>query len=351
MQRNSRLYYVIHKNRFNLIYLGLFLLLCIIIGTSYFLNKTLSEPLQLKCEVDAQQKFERLRQMLHDELITLQDPSEQFVKYVLLDPSVNFHDEDRLNTLLESVVLQNKEIYGTALGFEDIVFPEYADKKGYGLLVNKTDSGMHHQRIGVERDFRTDVVWYKNAREKDVSSWSVPFFAQDSALLAIYCIPFNNQNGERLGVFGSTLHLDHFTELVKTFVPYPSSMVAVIDEELNIISHPNRSYIAAKKMPDVMRRMGINPDIHPMDHAKTHETGRASDYMAGHKMFFYYGPIEGTTWTALLYCRADEIYSELYQTQNTFLIVTGCMIFVIALMLFITIVMNYKFKKRGMMFS
>lgn len=307
------------KKIFRGIYTGLILTAFSFAGLLYFQNQRAMTATAEKCEQEGDLHFDSLVQLIEEELSDITRPAHQYVANVFT-PGFDYHNEELLYSNLEKIVSENSDISGAIIGFEDEEFPGYADTPGgYGPLVRQQDSILTRIQAGATRNFKV-LDWYANVDGSTGPMWSRPFFSndKDSILISTYAIPLFNKDSKIFGKFGIDMNLSRLNEIILGFNPYPSSTVTLIHKDLTILAHHNKSYVMRKTLPEIMRRIGINPNNHPMYHAADGTKGHIEDYLGSKKMYFYYSPIKETPWVVLLYCPYDEIMEELHTLkQNT----------------------------------
>ncbi len=324
-----------------------FVILLIIANLSAFgwLMANGDATLQEECEQEAKEKFDHLNILLHDALFDAQYPAENFVKQ-LYDTKFDYSTEENVYQVMEQLMDEHPQISGAIMAFEDWVYPQYADKNGFGPLVRRNEEGgTSRLQIGEFRDFRNQNEWYIRQRRNPVSEWSRPFFSDDGVMIVTYTIPLFSPEGRYIGGFGIDIDLTDLAIEVEQYKPYPTTTVTVIDENLTILMHPNKEYIINKKLPEVMPRVGLDPHSAAFEEAYTKMAGKVYAEMGTRKLIFFYGPVPGTHWRSILYCPQDEIYGPIEQKMNLYIgIFSFTTLLLIGLLVFV-IIRFHKFRK------
>ena len=294
----------------------------------FFFDQQFQRKKQMECDKKAQSEFTQLVSQIRGELNQCKMPAVKMLIDLEYDPTFDYSNEESVYKALEELLGDNEILSGAIMGFEDWVYPQYAGHNGFGPLVRRSDSTLVRIQIGEHRDFRVQNEWYQKQLADPKPEWSKPFLSDDSVMIATYTIPLFDK-GKYMGGFGIDIDLSRLASDIEHFSPYPSSLVVVVDEELNILIHPNRSYIGTTKLSDAMLRVGIEPNNHPLYHSKDRQGGVDYDYMGSRQMAFYYAPLADTNWMVLLYVPTDEIYEPILSSHMLFvaLAIAGLLLF------------------------
>jgi len=234
-------------------------------------------------------------------------------------------DSAKIFDSFEHVLDANPQISGVVASFEDFLFPEYAKRNGFIPLVRRTDSCYVRMQVGNVRDARHTLEWYAYHRDNNSYEglWSEPFLSDDGVPITSYSLPMHDDKGRFVGVVAVDINLLDLATSVDKIKPYPSSSMAIVDSQLRFIVHPNREYIMHWTLPQAMKRLGINPDTYPLEHATQRLTGKTSVLMGSQPTFIFYGPIAKTRWSVMLYIPHAEVYDQLATLRDKMLLVAG----------------------------
>lgn len=234
-------------------------------------------------------------------------------------------DSAQIFAAFEELLDANPQISGVVAGFEDECFPEYASRKGFIPLVRRTDSCYVRMQVGNVRDARNTLEWYAFHRDSASHNglWSEPFMSDDGKPITSFSLPMYDANDKFVGVVAADINLVDLANSVDKFKPYPSSSMVIIDSQLRILVHPNRDYILTWTLPQIMKRIGINPDEQPLNHAQKRLSGKTTVMMGITPTFIFYAPIDKTRWSVMLYIPHSVVYDQLASLRQEMLIVAG----------------------------
>lgn len=307
---------------------GTFVLCAVYLGGIYWLDHAFEKSKQQECDETVQSDFNKLVSSLEYELSQCKRPAVNFIKRIELDHNIDFRNEEKVYQALEDMVSNNDLLSGAIMGFEDWVYPQYADRNGFGPLVRRQYHGLSRLQIGEFRDFRKENEWYQRQLKDPKPEWSKPFLSDDGVMITTFTIPLFD-NDRYMGGFGIDIDLSRIAESIEKFCPYPGSIVVVVDEDLNILMHPNQEYIGRITLDEAMRRIGIDPSSHGLIHSHDRLPGVEYDYLGHRHTAFYYAPVTQTNWMVILYCPTDEVYGSVEKVHLVFVImaVVGFILF------------------------
>ncbi|MDO4496246.1 MAG: hypothetical protein Q4B58_00210 [Bacteroidales bacterium] len=250
----------------------------------------------------------------------------------------------------EHVLDRNPQISGIIAGFEDVCYPSLAKSNGFVPLIRRTDSTYTRMNLG-RRDARNTNAWYQFHLHcpNDQGLWSDPFMSDDSIPITCFSLPIFDENKNFIGGIAFDLDLLDVANSIDHLKPYPSSSLVMVDKKLRIMAHPNREYILRWTLPQAMRRIGIDPDLYPLENAVKRISGRSSVKLGSQQTEVFYGPIPETNWTALLYIPQDVVYDQLADLRNTLIVVfcIGLLIIVISVIGILYLYLHHPGRKQS----
>lgn len=295
----------------------------------FIIDQAMEDRTKMKCDQKTLADFNKMVEAISIELDKAKQPVIDFVNQLKEDTTFNYRDEQQVYAKLKQMLNEKPELSGAVMAFEDWVYPQYVGKNGFGALIRRESTGLVSFQVGEIRDFRNLNQWYSRQIKGDLTpDWSKPFFSDDSVMISTFSVPIL-EDEKFAGSIGVDLDLTPLAERIETYRPYPSSIVAMINEDLDLLIHPNRSYIGNIRLDEAMIRVGINPKMHPLYHSKDHQGGITYDYFGERRMAFLYIPIPGTRWMCILYCPTNEVYEPVRSIQILFLIIAAIGIIVI----------------------
>ncbi len=296
---------------------------------TFVIDKIMEERTQMECDQKTRADFNKMVEIISEELKQAKQPVIDFVGRLGKDTTFNYRDEKQVYAALEQMLNDNSGLSGAVMAFEDWVYPKYANQNGFGALIRREESKLVPYQVGESRDFRHLNQWYSRQIGGDLTAdWSKPFYSDDSIMISTFSIPIL-EDGNFAGSIGVDIDLSPLAERIESYRPYPTSIVAMINEDLDLLIHPNRSYIGSIRLDEAMTRVGINPKMHPLYHSKDHQGGITYDYYGGRRMAFLYIPIPDTRWMCILYCPTNELYAPIQNIQLLFIIIAAIGLIVI----------------------
>lgn len=202
--------------------------------------------------------------------------------------------------LIEQFVSANPHLWGAAMGFEPGIYPEYGEES-FAPFVRHADSSFVHFNLPDENNaFRNDD-WYTETKRLDRPRWSQPFVDVRGAIIACFCIPIHNAEGQFIGAIAVDLQLDRFSnQLLQEIQPYAYSTVMLLDQRLVYLVHPQHNKI--------MRSLGMSLE-------------KWGNSVQQEKALLYTAPVTSTNWTVALRCNEDDIYMDVNKLMIKILII------------------------------
>lgn len=303
-------------------------------------NETIAAQ-EKKCEIEANNKLEQIITEINKTL----DLSETILRTansMLYTVGLNNLDTTRIYNAFEQVLNSNAHISGICGQVHESLTSDKFDK--YTVLVRRNYKGqlLHpsQQRIFRHRDAEHFV---EMNTLYPVGYWTDPFYSEDSMVVVSHSMPMTNPEGEIVGALAIDVNLKEFAQQIDALKPFPQSQIAIIDDSLRIISHPNRGYIMNWTIDQAMRRVGIDPNTMPLNHARERKSGRAHCWMGATETYVYYAPVMRNRWTVLLYLPTNVALEEVNDVKIHMMLIGGC---AICMMFFCGIALAWTFHKR-----
>ncbi|RPI01009.1 MAG: hypothetical protein EHM64_16365 [Ignavibacteriae bacterium] len=153
-------------------------------------------------------------------------------------------EKEHINFLLEAIVQNNAEVFGTCIAFEPYAFdkdtmyyaPYLFKKNGTYVYSDPTDSSDHY--------FNSD--WYLIPKVLKKPVWIEPYYdvgeSSGKIVLTTYSVPFYSFNGTGevfKGIIAVDISLDWLSKLVSSIKLIDSSYTLLVSESGTILSSPN----------------------------------------------------------------------------------------------------------------
>ena len=226
--------------------------------------------------------------------------------------------EEEIYLQMERFLANTPFLSGIVAGFEDSVFPEYADQLGFGPLVRKVDGELIRYQVGEIRDFRHTKEWYSEAFDQKQARWSSPFFSEEGDIIIDYCIPLFNAQNEVVGVVACDLSISHLHQVTENIKPYPMSNVMIMQKDLTFVIHPEKGYPMHKTLPVYLKERGV-PQVDSLliNALINGEKGKRIHGKDNENVFLYYDVIEKADYRLLIESQSADVYNSLNDISST----------------------------------
>ena len=255
--------------------------------------------------------------------------------------------EEEIYLQMERFLANTPFLSGIVAGFEDSVFPEYADQLGFGPLVRKQDDELVRYQVGEIRDFRHTKEWYSEAFERKQARWSSPFFSEEGDIIIDYCIPLFDAQGEVIGVVACELSISHLHQVTENIKPYPTSNVMIMQKDLTFVIHPEKGYPMHKTLPVYLKERGI-PQVDSLlvKDLVDGRKGKMIHGQMGENVFLYYDVIEKADYRLLSESKSADVYASLNDMAGTLKLLGSTGLFLLIVVLGFMIYDNKKRERR-----
>jgi phosphoserine phosphatase RsbU/P len=235
----------------------------------------------------------------------------------LILSSEDFND-DRVISMLDTVLAKNREIYGIAIAYEPYA---YNKKEFYhSPYVYREKKELKTIYLGNENYTYHVSDWYQIPIKQDKGYWSEPYIDEGGGgiLMATYSIPFYHVvNGKRVarGTVTADISLEGLVKVLNNTYISTTGYCFVISRTGTIVSHPNKSLIMHESLFSLadernykeMRIMGQNM-INGMQGKATFSY---KNLQTGKLSWIYYAPIKSSGWSVGVLYPIDELFSDI----------------------------------------
>jgi len=247
---------------------------------------------------------------------------------------------DNLTSILQSVVFNNKEIYGSTIAFENKFNrknqPRFApyfymqhDKLNFVDLSEKSYD--YHNKN-----------WYKTPKDRDSAMWIEPYFDEGAGniLMTTYSVPFYIDTKKEKtfhGIVTADISLKWLDEIVNSISILESGFAFLISQDGIIISHPNQNHIMKSYHDFIANNPTLENKKRILSDMLSGKEG-VEEYESIHlnkSAYLFYTQLPSSNWTLALVFPEDELYSKLDKLNN-FLIIeifVGLMFIVIVIII------------------
>ncbi len=279
----------------------------IYITTYHMVNNLVTES----CDELTNRDIDKIKLHIDLELSSAQEALSAFSMAVFQNGLNIPESEEEIYLQMENFLNNTPMFSGIVAGFEDSVFPQYADKLGFGPLVRHQGDSLVRYQVGEIRDFRHSKEWYSEAFKQQKARWSAPFFSEEGDIIIDYCIPLFNQEKEVIGVVACDLSISHLRQVVENIKPFPTSLVMVMQEDLTFVIHPDTGYPMHKTLPVFLKERGIDADQELLESLRKGAVGKKIVNPLGEDLFLYYDVIDKAGYRLLIESSSNDVYSQL----------------------------------------
>jgi len=219
--------------------LGASLVLAAIVGYNYVVSRNMIETL-------AEERGTLLAAS------TAQNISGEFRSIQKVINSISFSLEDsgitekQVNDIGQRVLLDNPEIFGSAIAFEPYAFQ--ADSKYYAPYHYRSQKNIAFTRLGSDDYQYFYMDWYQLPRELEHPIWTEPYYEESGIheLMTTYAVPFyRTRDGHKMlkGVVTADISLKWVQKLITNLSNRESGYVFMLSRYGTFIAHPDTDLI------------------------------------------------------------------------------------------------------------
>ena len=229
---------------------------------------------------------------------------------------------DSLLVYSHRIVQLNANVSGCSITTEPYLFPKYG--KYFSAYSVREGDSITTVREG-EYDYFSKV-WYKTPKELNKPCWVDPFDDYNegtlsaSGMIASYCKPLYDKDGQFFGVISTDLSLQRLADAIAVEKPYPNAYFLMLGEDGHYFVHPDTTRLVNQTIftdVDALHYADVIALGHEMT---TGNQGAMAVDVNGKKCLVCYGPISGTKWSLALVTPESDILHNYYQLSNVIVI-------------------------------
>ena len=301
------------KSTFLIVAVCAFVAAAIYFTTYNMVNNLVTE----NCDEMTERDIDKIKLNIDMELGLAQEVIQTFAATVFSNGLDIPRDEKEIYEMMENFLAQTPNISGIVAGFEDSVFPQYADKRGFGPLVRNQNNTLVRYQVGEIRDFRKTKEWYFTPLATRKAGWSSPFFSEEGDIIISYSVPLFDKDRKVIGVVACDLSISQLQSVIEQIKPYPSSMVMIMQEDLTFVIHPEKGYAMHRTLPIFLRERGVPVEQTIIDALSRGETGKAVIDEGHNPTFLYYDVIDRAGYRLLIESPSEDVYKTLTDISST----------------------------------
>ena len=156
--------------------------------------------------------------------------------------------------------------------------------------------------------------WYQLCKLLDKGTWTEPFLdynpegVYSTVMIASYCKPMKDKDGNYIGTFSTDLSLNWLSETISAVKPYPNSYSIMIGRGGTYFVHPDPKKLFYQTIfTETMER----PDsaVTALGHAMLRgEEGMRQLTFDGEECYVFYKPLGTTGWSVAIVCPESDIF-------------------------------------------
>ena len=249
--------------------------------------------------------------------------------------------EESIGRILELVVKNNKDIYGSAVSFEPYAFDE--SRKYFAPYVYVQDGKLRKQYLGSSSYDYFLMDWYQIPKEMQKPIWSEPYFDEGGGniVMATYSVPFYKYEGGSkrfMGVAGVDVSLSWLKKMVSDIHMYKTGYGFLLSRNGTVVTHPREELIMNESIFSMAEAQG-KPKMREL--GRTMIQGgkgfiRTESPMVGKDGWLSYAPLPSSGWSLGVFIPADELTADLY-ALNRIVAILGVSGFIVLLLVIIFI--------------
>lgn len=267
---------------------------------------------------DNRENIQHLRQSTLNEIsifmVAAQKVTEE-VSYIMESSEL---DGKEVDTLLQNIVRNNPEVYGSTIAFEPFMFDKKI--KSFSPYYHKAENSLQFSDLGKgDYDyFKWD--WYTAPKKLKKGVWSEPYFDEGggNSLMVTFSQPFFRViDGERrfCGVVTCDIELNWIEDMVSKIKIFKQGYAFILSSKGIFIAHPNRKYYETGQSFFTLAQKYNEPKEKLIGEKMTAgETGSIEYYSQTleQNAYVYFQPLEATGWSLGIVVPENELFSRLH---------------------------------------
>ncbi|WP_319549959.1 SpoIIE family protein phosphatase [Desulfogranum marinum] len=224
--------------------------------------------------------------------------------------------EKRVNELGQRVLINNPEIFGSAIAFEPFSFQH--DSQYYAPYHYRLDGGpIVFARLGSDDYQYFYMDWYQLPRELERPIWTEPYFDKGGGyeLMTTYTVPFyRNRDGQKVlqGVVTADISISWVQKLISSLSSREAEYVFLLSRYGTFIAHPNANLVMNETVFTAAESLEY-PQLREVGRRMVAgETGvvELNDLPMTGDSFLYFSPLPDQHWSVGFVCSKKEMLAE-----------------------------------------
>jgi phosphoserine phosphatase RsbU/P len=226
-------------------------------------------------------------------------------------------ERDSISSILQAIVAENKNIYGSAMAFE----PDFYPDKGlyFAPYAYRDGDSLKRIMLGGESYEYFYMDWYQIPVTLQTTYWTEPYFDEGGGenLFTTYSVPFNTTSkGERKlsGVVTVDLSLEWLRDIVNSVQIFDTGYAFLLSKNGTIITHPNMEYVMNESMFSIALERE-NQELWDIGLEMQTGVSRFREHgitFEGERLWIYYTPIQSSDWSLGVVYPDREMFASLH---------------------------------------
>lgn len=287
---------------------GSFLVVAAVLGYSYYYSRGI---ILFETEQNAKNLTLSVACRIEQEFRAVEKPPRGLAQYLETDPE----DKSTLAKLIQRVVSDNPEIYGSAVAFEPDAFEKGV--RAYCPYYFKSPEGLRFEQLANPSYDYFHKDWYHIPRVLKAAVWSEPYFDEGGAdiIMCTYSTPFF-EPGERRdrvrGVVTADISLEWLTQLVSSLNVSHGGFCFILSDTGIFVTSPRPELIMRESIFSLAEERK-DPELRAVGKAMLHNTAGFVEIgkgLAGRHGFLAYARVPSPGWSLAAVFPKDEIFAE-----------------------------------------
>ena len=237
------------------------------------------------------------------------------------------------------ILENNPDLNGCSIAFE----PNYFKDRGRYFSAYSLQEGDKIETIqeGNPQYEYFYMDWYQLCKLLDKGTWTEPFVdynpegVYSTVMIASYCKPMKDKDGNYIGTFSTDLSLNWLSETISAVKPYPNSYSIMIGRGGTYFVHPDpQKQFYQTIFTETMETP--NPELSALGHAMLNgEKGMRQMVFEGKDSYVFYEPLGNTGWSMAIVCPESDIFGGYYSLLRSVIAIV-----IVGLFLLLVIISN-----------
>ncbi|MFH1665665.1 MAG: SpoIIE family protein phosphatase [Candidatus Omnitrophota bacterium] len=256
---------------------------------------------------------------------TIVFPVEKIPEYIAQLLGERPFDQHEIDDMLQLVIENDPDIYGTTAAFEPYAFDESAFY--FAPYFYRKGDKIEYADLGTDSYGYFDWDWYKAPKELGRPVWSEPYFDKGGGniIMSTYSVPFYRGIGGKrtfTGVVTADISLSWLQDIVSSIKIEKTGYAALFSRKGTVVTHPDKTLIMGKTIFDIATAEK-DPRLEKIgeDMVKGH-SGFApfGDTADGKESWMSYAPVPSTGWSLAIVFPKNEMMAGITDLNRAVLI-------------------------------